>query len=402
MPEDLKTAQLALHGGSPVRATLLPYGRHEIDDDDVAAVARVLRSDWLTSGPLVGEFEAALARVAGADHAVAVSSGTAALHAAMFAIGIGPGDEVLVPPMTFAASANAVVYQGGTPVFVDVDPGTLLIDPAKVAAAITSRTKAMVAVDYAGQPCDYDALRRIVAGRPIAIVADACHAIGGSDRGRPVGAIADLTAFSLHPVKHVTTGEGGAIVTNDPALAARMRTFRNHGITVDHRQRGEQATWVYDIVELGYNYRLTDIQSALGLSQLTKLPARIARRQAIAGEYDRAFASVAEVSPLALRAGVSHAYHLYVVRVDTSTLACDRAMLFAALRREGIGVNVHYIPVHFHPFYRQRYGTGPGLCPIAEAAYEQLITLPMFPGMAARDVQDVIEAVTKVVTAFRA
>jgi len=402
VPEDLKTAQLALHGGSPVRATLLPYGRHEIDDDDVAAVARVLRSDWLTSGPLVGEFEAALARVAGADHAVAVSSGTAALHAAMFAIGIGPGDEVLVPPMTFAASANAVVYQGGTPVFVDVDPGTLLIDPAKVAAAITSRTKAMVAVDYAGQPCDYDALRRIVAGRPIAIVADACHAIGGSDRGRPVGAIADLTAFSLHPVKHVTTGEGGAIVTNDPALAARMRTFRNHGITVDHRQRGEQATWVYDIVELGYNYRLTDIQSALGLSQLTKLPARIARRQAIAGEYDRAFASVAEVSPLALRAGVSHAYHLYVVRVDTSTLACDRAMLFAALRREGIGVNVHYIPVHFHPFYRQRYGTGPGLCPIAEAAYEQLITLPMFPGMAARDVQDVIEAVTKVVTAFRA
>ena len=402
MPEDLKTAQLALHGGSPVRATLLPYGRHEIDDDDVAAVARVLRSDWLTSGPLVGEFEAALARVAGADHAVAVSSGTAALHAAMFAIGIGPGDEVLVPPMTFAASANAVVYQGGTPVFVDVDPGTLLIDPAKVAAAITSRTKAMVAVDYAGQPCDYDALRRIVAGRPIAIVADACHAIGGSDRGRPVGAIADLTAFSLHPVKHVTTGEGGAIVTNDPARAARMRTFRNHGITVDHRQRGEQATWVYDIVELGYNYRLTDIQSALGLSQLTKLPARIARRQAIAGEYDRAFASVAEVSPLALRAGVSHAYHLYVVRVDTSTLACDRAMLFAALRREGIGVNVHYIPVHFHPFYRQRYGTGPGLCPIAEAAYEQLITLPMFPGMAARDVQDVIEAVTKVVTAFRA
>lgn len=401
MPENLKVAQLALHGGVPVRATLLPYGRHEIDDDDVDAVARVLRSDWLTSGPMVGQFEAAFAKTTGAAHAVAVSNGTAALHAAMFALGIGPGDEVIVPPMTFAATANAVLYQGGTPVFADVDAETLLIDPAQVAARLTPATKAIVAVDYGGQPCDYAALRRVVAGRPIAIVADACHALGARIGDRPVGAVADLSAFSLHPVKHVTTGEGGAITTDDASLAARMRTFRNHGILTDHRERSAQASWVYEIVELGYNYRLTDIQCALGLTQLAKLPARIARRQAIARDYDLAFAGIANVRPLRLRDGVSHAYHLYVVRFDTARLTADRATIFRALRGEGIGVNVHYIPVHYHPLYRQRFGLGPGLCPVAEAGYEQMITLPMFAGMTAADVRDVVDAVTKVVEAYR-
>ena len=407
MPDDLKTRELALHGGTPVRAQILPYGRHEIDDDDVAAVARVLRSESLTSGEAVSDFESAIAQAVEADYAVAVSSGTAALHAAMFAIGIGPGDEVIVPPMTFAASANAVVYEGGTPVFADVNPDTLLIDPAAAAAKVTARTRAIIAVDYAGQPCDYAALRAAIADRhssdrPIALVADACHAIGARDeRGRAVGRLADLTAFSFHPVKHVTTGEGGAVTTNDAALAVRMRTFRNHGITVDHRQRNAQASWFYEIVELGYNYRLTDIQSALGLSQLAKLEARVARRQAIASEYDRAFGTIAEIRPLAVSAGVSHAYHLYVVRVDTTRLACDRAMIFTALRREGIGVNVHYIPVHLHPFYRRLFGARHGLCPIAEEAYKSIITLPLFAAMTARDVQDVIEAVTKVVAAFR-
>jgi perosamine synthetase len=403
LSETLKTAQLALHGGTPVRATFLPYGRHDIDAGDVDAVARALRSDWLTSGPLVGEFESAFARAVGAPDAVAVSNGTAALHAAMFAIGIGPGDEVIVPPMTFAASASAAVYQGATPVFADVDPDTLLIDPAQAAAKITPRTKAIVAVDYTGQPCDYDALRRVIAGRgDITIVADACHALGARDCDRPVGTLADITAFSLHPVKHVTTGEGGVVTTADPALAARMRMFRNHGITVDHEQRGAQASWIYEIVELGYNYRLSDIQCALGLSQLGKLAARVARRQAIADEYRRAFASMPEVQPLGVRAGVTHAYHLFVVRVDTARLAADRATIYSALRLENIGVNVHYIPVHLHPFYRQRFGLAPGLCPAAEAAYERILTLPMFPAMTARDVQDVVDAVTKVVEAYRA
>jgi perosamine synthetase len=402
LPEELNTAQLALHGGTPVRGELLPYGRHEIDDDDVAAVARALRSDWLTGGPSIDAFESALARTVSAGHAVAVNSGTAALHAAMFAVGIGPGDEVIVPPITFAATANAVVYQGATPVFADVDADTLLIDPEKAAAAMTPRTRAIVGVDYAGQPCDYDALRTIIGARPIALVADACHAIGARDgRGRAIGSIADLSVFSFHPVKHVTTGEGGAVTTDDPGYAQRMRSFRNHGITADHRQRAERESWFYEIVELGYNYRLSDVQCALGVSQLAKLEARIARRQAIAREYDRAFASVPEVRPLAVGRGVSHAYHLYVVRIDRARLACDRATMFAALRREGIGVNVHYIPVHLHPFYGRRFGLGPGLCPVAEAAYESMLTLPLFAGMTTRDLQDVVDAVTKVVTAFR-
>ncbi|HZR23807.1 MAG TPA: UDP-4-amino-4,6-dideoxy-N-acetyl-beta-L-altrosamine transaminase [Vicinamibacterales bacterium] len=394
-------ATLAIHGGTPVRTTLLPYGRHEIDDDDVAAVARVLRSDWLTSGPDVDEFERVLAHTVGAPHAVAVSSGTAALHAAMFALGVGPGDEVIVPTMTFAATANAVVYQGGTPVFADVDPDTLLVTVDRLASKISDRTKAIVAVDYAGQPCDYDAIRTLVGSRPIAIVADACHAIGARDRDRPVGTLADLTAFSFHPVKHITTAEGGAIATADASLARRMRMFRNHGITVDHRQRSQQASWEYAIDELGYNYRLTDVQCALGLSQLPKLAARVARRQAIARDYLRACADLPEVRPLALRDGVNHAYHLFVVRIDFARLACDRAQLFAALRREGIGVNVHYIPVHLHPYYRRRFSTGPGLCPTAEAAYEEMLSLPMFPAMTARDITDVVDAMRKVLSAFR-
>ena len=396
---DVKTSQLALHGGTPVRKRLLPYGHHDIDDDDVAAVVAVLRSDWLTGGPLVGEFERAVARVAGAEDAVAVNSGTAGLHAAMFALGVGPGDEVIVPPMTFAASASAVIYQGGTPVFADVEPDTLLLDPSCVEAAITPRTKAIVAVDYAGQLCDYDALRGVARGLPI--VADSCHAIGAEDRGRRIGALADLAVFSFHPVKHVTTGEGGAVAVSQPELAARMRGFRNHGITVDHRQRSAQGSWKYEIAELGFNYRLSDIQCALGAAELVKLPARLARRQAIAGEYTRAFAGVPEVRPLAVRPGVSHAYHLFVVRVDAARLTCDRAMLFAALLGEGIGVNVHYIPVYWHPLYRRRFGMREGLCPVAEAAYDQILTLPLFPSMTGADVRDVVEAVTKVVEAFR-
>lgn len=394
-------AALAIHGGTPVRATLLPYGRHEIDDDDVAAVTRVLRSAWLTSGPDVEEFERRVAQTVGVPHAVAVSSGTAALHAAMFALGIGPGDEVVVPTMTFAATANAIVYQGGTPVFADVDPDTLLVGPRQIEPKLSARTKAIIGVDYAGQPCDYDAIRALASPRGIAVVADACHAIGGADRGRTVGTLADLTAFSFHPVKHVTTAEGGAIATDDESLAVRMRTFRNHGITVDHRQRSEKSSWVYEIDELGYNYRLTDIQCALGASQLPKLSARVRRRQEIADAYRRAFADVPEIEPLAVRSGVSHAYHLFVVRIDFRRLTCHRSELFAALRREGIGVNVHYIPVHLHPFYRRRFATHPGLCPSAEAVYEEILSLPMFPGMTERDISDVVEAMAKVISAFR-
>jgi perosamine synthetase len=369
----------------------LPYGRQEIDDADVAAVVETLRSDWLTTGPKVDAFEAALAGVSGVGHAVAVSSGTAALHTAFHALGLGPGDEVVVPPLTFAATANAALYCGATPVFADVDPATLLLDPAAAEAAVTPRTKAIVAVDYAGQPCDYAALRAICDRHGLKLVADACHSIGGDLDGAPVGSLADASCFSFHPVKHVTTAEGGAVVTDDHEVALRARRFRNHGIDSDHRSRAAAGAWFYEQVELGFNYRLSDLQCALGLSQLDRLPGWIARRRALAARYDELLAQVDRVRPPAVRPGAGHAYHLYVVRVDG-----DRDLIFATLRDAGIGANVHYVPVHLHPYYRERLGTRPGLCPVAETAFEQLLSLPLFPAMDDGDVDRVVETLATV------
>ena len=379
----------------------LPYGRQSIDEDDIQAVVDVLRSDWLTTGPKVGEFEQAFAETTGAKEAVAISNGTAALHAAVYAAGIGPGDEVIVTPMTFAASANCIVYQGATPVFADVDPANLLLDPAQVEAKITSKTKAIVAVDYAGQPCDYEALRQLAQSHGLTLIADACHSLGGSYKGRRVGTLADLNTFSLHPVKHITTGEGGVITTGDAELARRMRTFRNHGITTDHRQREAQGSWFYEMVDLGYNYRLTDIQCALGISQLKKLPAWIERRQEIAQIYDRAFAHVPTITPLTLQPDRSHAYHLYVIRLNLDLLRVDRTQIFADLRAAGIGVNVHYVPVHLHPFYQERFGTHVGMCPVAEAAYAQILSLPIFPAMTDADTERVIHTCLDIVARNR-
>lgn len=378
---------------------MIPYGKQLIDEADIAAVVEALRSDWLTTGPAVAGFEKAFGDLVGAREAVAVSSGTAALHSAAFALGIGPGDEVIVPAMTFAASANCVAFQGGTLVFADVDSGTLLLDPVDAESRITARTRAIIAVDYAGQPCDYDALQAIADRRGIALLADACHSLGGAYRGRPVGTLARLSAFSLHPVKHITTGEGGMVTTDDPELAGRMRIFRNHGITTDHRQRERQGSWFYEMEFLGYNYRLTDFQCALGTSQLRKLLGWITRRKEIAAIYDSAFAGIPAVEPLAVRADVSHAYHLYVIRLDPGALRAGRADIFTALRTAGIGVNVHYIPVHLHPYYRRRFGTRSGMCPVAEAAYERILSLPMYPGMSDADVSEVVSAVRGVVEA---
>ena len=393
--------RLAIDGGRPVRRVPLPYGHQWIGDDDVAAVTAVLRSPWLTTGPAVAELERAVAAAAGVGHAVAVSSGTAALHAAMFALGVGPGDEVIVPALTFAATANCVVYQGGTPVFADVDPETLLLDPAAAADAVTGQTRAIIAVDYAGQPADYHGLAAIARRKGVAIVADACHALGGALEGRPVGSLARLSTFSFHPVKHVTSGEGGAVATADEPLARRMRLFRNHGISTEAREREAAGSWHYEQLALGYNYRLTDFQCALAASQLRKLPAFLASRRAIACRYTTALGDIPALAPLAVRPGVEHAYHLYVVRLNPEHLQATRAQLFAALRAEGIGVNVHYIPVHLHPYYRATLGTSPGLCPVAEAAYEEILSLPIFPAMSDGDVDDVIAALVKVTRAYR-
>ncbi len=369
---------------------MIPYGRQSIDDDDLRAVEEVLRSDWLTTGPKVDEFEQAVAGFCGATHGVALASGTAALHAAMRAIGIGPGDEVIVPPLTFVATVNSVLYQGGTPVFVDIDPETLLLDPQAVEKSITPQTRAIIGVDYAGQPCDWSALRHIADRYGLKLVADSCHALGAEDKGNRVGTLADLSVFSFHPVKHIATGEGGMVVTDDLVLADACRVFRNHGITTDHRQREEMGSWVYEMVELGFNYRLTDIQCALGLSQMHKLERFLSRRRRIAARYDVAFQEKGRVRPLGQRPDMLHAYHLYVVRVP------ERARVFAELRERGIGVNVHYIPVHLHPYYRERFGTAPGLCPQAEAVYEELLSLPMYPGMTDDDVETVIHVLHEV------
>ena len=375
----------------------LPYGRQWIDEEDIEAVAQVLRSDWITTGPQVPAFEQAMAGFVGAREGVAVSSGTAALHAAIHALGIQEGDEVIVPAMTFAASANAVVFEGGRPVFADVDPDTLLLAPDEVERRISPRTRAVMAVDFAGQPCDYDALRRICQRHDLPLVADACHALGATYRGKRVGTLADLTAFSFHPVKHITTGEGGMIVTDDSDAATRMRAFRNHGISTEARERAQQGAWFYEMVDLGYNYRLTDFQCALGMSQLRKLPDWLARRRALAAKYERALAGLDGVAPLAVREDVEHAYHLYVVRLEGATRE-QRDEVFRTMRAQGIGVNVHYIPVHLHPYYREQFGTRPGQLPVAEEAYNEILTLPLFPQMSEADVDAVATSLKEAVT----
>ena len=375
---------------------VIPYGRQSVDEGDVAAVCTVLRSDWLTTGPKVAEFERAMADFVGAGHAVAVSSGTAALHCAMYAMGIGAGDEVIVPPMTFAATANCVVYQGGRPVFVDVEPRTLLLDPDKIEEKITSRTKAVIAVDYAGQPCDYDRLTAIARKHGLVLIADGCHSLGATYKGGKVGSLADMTAFSFHPVKHVTTGEGGMITTDNAEFAERMRIFRNHGIADDHRRREKAGSWFYEMTDLGYNYRLTDFQCALGLAQLEKLPAWLTRRREIAARYDETLAALPAIETPTVLPDRDSAWHLYVVRLNLDRLRVGRAGVFQALRAENIGVNVHYIPVPLHPYYR-KLGYPRNHWPVAEGEYERLISLPIFPGMSDRNVEDVIEAVKKVV-----
>lgn len=388
---------LAIHGGPPVREALLPYGRQTLTEADVAAATEVLRSDWLTTGPKVAEFEEAIADYVDARHGVSFSSGTAALHAAVLAAGLKPGDEAITTPLTFCATANAALYGGGTPVFADVRDETLTIDPKEVERRITPRTKALLPVDYAGQPADLDALLALADRHELLVIEDAAHALGAKYRSRMVGSISHMSVFSFHAVKHLTTGEGGMVTTNNSDFAKRLREVRNHGIDSDARTRQAAGRWHYEMATLGFNYRLTDIACALGLSQLPRLSANLARRRAIAARYGKALATVPSLTLPIVAADVTSAWHLYPVRVDASI---DRAEVFNALRAEGLGVNVHYIPVHLHPYYRSRFGYRGGEFPIAETASGRLISLPMFHGMTDEDVDDVIFAVEKVMNYF--
>jgi len=387
--------RLAIDGGRPVRASLLPYGRQRIDEDDVRAVVETLRSDFITTGPAVAEFERRFAERVGARHAVAVSSGTAALHAAVFAAGIGPGDEVVTTPLTFVATSNAVIYQGGRPVFSDVCADTLNLDARLLPSRFTPRTRAVIPVHFAGQPCDLDAIHAEARARGLIVIEDAAHALGAECLGRRIGALSQLTIFSLHPVKHITTGEGGMVTTDHGHLAERLRRFRNHGLSVDAADRQARGLLYAEMVDLGFNYRLTDIQCALGLSQLRKLDGFLARRTAVAERYRAELKDLPGLVLPAVGDNVRHAWHIFPALLDLERLSAARPTVFAALRAENIGVTFHYVPAYWHPYY-ERLGYRRGLCPRAEAIAERILTLPIFPAMTDADVDDVVAALRKV------
>lgn len=390
-------SKLAIHGGRPVRASYLTYGQQSIDDMDIQAVMNVLKSNYLTTGPYVKQFEEKVARYTGAKYAVAVANGTAALHMACFATGIGQGDEVIVSPMTFAASANCVLYCGGTPVFADIDPITYNINPKEIEKHITSKTKAIIPVDFTGQSVDMDEIKKIADKHDLFIIEDAAHALGSEYKGKKVGSQADLAEFSFHPVKPITTAEGGIVTTNSEKLYNIMLYFRAHGITRDPKvMMQNDGPWYYEQQLLGYNYRITDMQSALGSSQINRLDEFVSRRRKIVKKYNEAFKELKEIT-IPFEAEYSNSgWHLYVIRIKLELLSGTRKEVFEALQAENIGVNVHYIPVYYHPYYKG-LGYEKGLCPHAEKLYDEMITLPLFPKMMDKDVEDVIKAVEKVI-----
>lgn len=393
--------KLAIHGGNPVRKEYLAYGRQNIDDKDIEAAIKVLKGDYLTTGPFVKEFEEKVANYVGAKYAVAVSNGTAALHMACFVAGIKEGDEVIVSPMTFAASANAVLYCGGIPVFVDIDFLTYNIDPDRIEEKITNKTKAIIPVDFSGQAVDMDRIKEIADKHGLIIIEDAAHALGSEYKGRKVGSQADMVEFSFHPVKPITTAEGGIVTTNKEDLYRKMMIFRSHGITRDHEVLNENhGPWYYEQQFLGYNYRLTDVQSALGTSQMSKIDEFIARRREIVKQYNEAFKNLKEILTPFEADFSNSGWHIYVIKVKPELLTVTRKEIFEALQAENIGVNVHYLPVYLHPYYRD-LGYKKGLCPNAEELYENMITLPLFPSMTNKDVKDVIDAVGKVIDYYR-
>ncbi|GAA0454032.1 UDP-4-amino-4,6-dideoxy-N-acetyl-beta-L-altrosami ne transaminase [Alkalibacillus silvisoli] len=393
--------KLAIHGGTPVRREFLPYGRQAIHDDDIRAVTDVLKSDFLTTGPKIEQFEKAIASYVGAKYAVSFTNGTAALHAACFAAGINEGDEVITTPLTFVTSANAPRYQGANVVFSDVDEKTYNIDPKAAEKQITPKTKAIIPVDFAGQPCDYDALTGLAERYNLTIIEDAAHAIGAKYKNKHIGSISDMTMFSFHPVKQMTTGEGGIITTNSFKYYEKLIQFRTHGITREESKLMNQGgPWYYEMHHLGFNYRMTDLQAALGISQIKRLNQFIKKRKHLVSRYDEAFKSIQAITTPFVHEEAQSSWHLYVIHLAQSQLTTDRKMIYKALQSENIGVNVHYIPVYYHPYYKH-LGYLKGLCPVAESLYESFITLPLFPSMTEADVDDVVKAVYKVIDYYQ-
>lgn len=392
----------AIEGGKPVREKKIFYGHQYLDLADYDAVLDVLKSDYLTCGPKIDELEKRLCEITGAKHAVVCSNGTAALHIAALSAGIGPGDEVITTPITFAASANCALYCGARPVFADINPKTYNIDPDSVETLITDKTKAVVAVDYTGQAVELDRLRDICKRHNLILIEDGAHSIGTKYNGVPVGSISDMTTFSFHPVKTVTGGEGGAVMTNSDEFYQKLLLFRSHGITRDTSLMSNESDgpWYYEQVDLGFNYRMTDIQAGLLISQLEKLPMFKARRQELVANYNKAFS---EIDGLIIQEEIPESdtcRHLYILRIDSKKFKINRRQFFDALGAEGVCCNVHYIPVYYFPHY-EKLGYKRGLCPIAEALYEEMMSLPLYYGVSDEDQKDVIEAVKKIADYYR-
>ena len=382
----------------------LNYGKHWIDDDDIAAVVKVLKSDFITQGPRIGDFETSLADYVGAKYAVAVSSGTAALHLAVTALNLKKGAEGITSPNTFAASANCFVYNGLIPAFADIEKKTYCIDPSEIKKRMTPQTRVVIPVHFAGQPCEMETIADIAKNNNVHIIEDASHAIGSRyANGQMVGSCcySDMAAFSFHPVKTIATGEGGAVTTNDKDLYEQLIMLRNHGITKDNSKFKIQNSkltgpWYYEMQQLGFNYRVTDIQAVLGISQLKKIDKFIKRRRQIIKEYNRAFETIEWLTTPYEREGIFSAFHLYVLKIDFGKINKTRTQVMEELKAKGIGTQVHYIPVHFLPYYRENFGFKEGDFPGAEHYYHQCLSIPLYPRMTDEDVRKVIEAVYEV------
>lgn len=381
----------------------LPYNQPSIDEDEIEAVVETLRSGWLTTGPRTREFERRFAEYTGAAHAVGLSSATAALHLALLAAGVGPGDEVILPVYTFAACGHVAVHLGATPVFVDSSADDLNIDPAAVERAVTPRTRALMVVHYAGQPARMDELGAIASRHRLFVLEDAAHAVGARYRDRPVGSLGDAAAFSFYATKNLitATGEGGMLTTTREDVAETARLYALHGMSRDAwRRYGRGGSWYYEVVAPGYKYNLSDVQSAMGLVQLDRLEERNARRAALARRLTEALADCAAVESLAVRPEVHHAWHLYVVRLRPETLAIDRNRFIEELHARGIGTSVHFIPLHLHPYYREMQTSRTGDFPVAESSFERAISLPLYPRMSEADIDRVAQAVWDVARTY--
>lgn len=392
----------AIEGGKPIRERFLPYGTQWFDEKEINEVVDSLKSSWITTGPKMQFFEEKFKKFRESKYAVAVNSGTAALHISTSTIDIKPGDEVITTPLTFVASANCVVYRGGTPVFADIKKDTYNIDPNEIRKKITDKTKAIIPVHFAGQPCDMDEIKEIAEENDLYIIEDAAHAVDAEFKGKKIGSIGDLTVFSFHPVKNMTTAEGGMVTTNNDKFYEKLLMFRTHGISKDAAKRfGKEGGYYYDMQYLGFRYNLSELHAALGIHQLNKLPTFQKRRREIVKIYNRELENYDEITIPFVKKNIKHSWHLYIIQLNLEKLRVDRDFIFKALRAENIGVNVHYIPVHFHSYYQEKFGLKKGILPNVEWLYPRLLTIPLFPKMSNDDVYDVINALVKVLKYYR-